>query len=145
MAFASSFKPPPESGEDSVRPLAENSPWAPLQHGHAVCIVPNAASWMTWLQEQAASQGFLDVRSLAAACGFAQEQLAGWAAASQGEPPVFDHILRVSRMLHVDPYDLLVAAGWVEDEERANQAPEFRIDGNVTSVTWRGDPPTGVS
>jgi hypothetical protein len=83
------------------------------------------------------------VRAIAEAGELSVEELLNWGAAEQRARPSVPAVLRVAALLQVDPYDLLVAAGWV-NASNADQ-PRVRIDGESTSFTWPHDRPPAVS
>lgn len=71
-------------------------------------------SWQSWLMTQAMRRGFADLDALSVACDLPVERLLNWRATSGGDRPVIADLMRVAALLQVDPYDLLVAAGWVD-------------------------------
>ncbi len=122
-------------------------------------ITPNDNAcdpWASWLEAKAVAQGLADVQGIAAACGIPAPQLLAWGAVVQPVRPAVSEVLQVSALLKVDPYDLLVASGWVNsivnsrvNSEAPGQAltrePSVQIDGEVTSITWPEEDPPPVS
>ena len=69
---------------------------------------------MSWLRARVSGVGLTDTQSLAVACGIPLAHLLSWGSGDEHRRPSVPEFLRVAAMLEVDPYDLLVAAGWVD-------------------------------
>ncbi len=106
-------------------------------------ITTHDDAWAHWLQTHATGLGFPDVQAIASAGELPIEELLHWGASEQRVRPSVPAVLRVAALLQVDPYDLLIAAGWV-NPANADQ-PTVQIDGQGASFTWERDPPSAVS
>lgn len=58
--------------------------------------------------------GLADLDALSALCEVPVARLLDWRANSGSERPEMAELLRLAERLQVDPYDLLIAAGWVD-------------------------------
>ena len=100
-------------------------------------------TWARWLHTHASRLGFVDTHAIAIAGKLPVEELLDWGAGEHRVQPAVPAVLRIAALLQVDPYDLLVAAGWVY-AARTEQPMVHRDDRGAT-FTWPSDPPRSVS